>query len=76
MPLLMLQWPINNVKFQYILAVRKAGHLNIKTKMFNYEARVLIGWLANTLVLIHHYEFYNLNIDISTMGYISTEPSL
>ena len=32
-----------------ILAVRKVGHLNIKTKMFDFEARVLIGWLANIL---------------------------
>ena len=32
-----------------ILAVRKAGHLNIKTKMLDFEVRVLIGWLANTL---------------------------
>ena len=29
-----------------ILAVRKVGHLNIKSKMFNTEARALIGWLA------------------------------
>ena len=35
--------------FISILAVRKVGHLNIKTKMFDFEARVLIGWLANTL---------------------------
>ena len=28
-----------------ILAVRKTGHLNIKTKMFDFEARVLIGSL-------------------------------
>ena len=32
-----------------ILAVRKAGHLNINAKIFDFEARVLIGWLANTL---------------------------
>ena len=32
-----------------ILAVRKVGHLNIKTKMFDFEAHVLIGWLANAL---------------------------
>ena len=31
------------------LAVRHAGHLNIKTKMFHFKARVLIGWLANIL---------------------------
>ena len=31
----------------YILAVRKVSHFNIKTKMFDYEVRVLIGWLAN-----------------------------
>ena len=30
----------------YILAVRKVGHLNIKSKMFVFEARVLIGWLV------------------------------
>ena len=29
-----------------ILAVRKVGHLKIKTKMFDFEARVLIGRLA------------------------------
>ena len=27
-----------------ILDVRKIGHLNIKTKMFDIEARVMIGW--------------------------------
>ena len=32
-----------------ILAVKKVGHLNIKTKMFDFEARVLIGWLVNIL---------------------------
>ena len=30
-----------------MLAVRKVSYLNkIKTKMFDFEARVLIGWLA------------------------------
>ena len=32
-----------------MLAVRKIGHLNIKSKMFDFEARVLIGLLANTV---------------------------
>ena len=32
-----------------ILAVRKADHLNIKVKMFNFAAHILIGWIANTL---------------------------
>ena len=32
-----------------ILTVRKVGHLNIKTKMFDFVACVMIGWLANTL---------------------------
>ena len=32
-----------------IPSVRKAGHLTIKTKMLDFEARVLIGRLANTL---------------------------
>ena len=36
-------------KYSIILAVRKVGHLNIKTKLFDFEARVLIGWLANIL---------------------------
>ena len=27
-----------------------SGHLNIKSKMFDFVARVLIGWLANTLI--------------------------
>ena len=31
-----------------ILAVRKVGHLDIKTRMLNFEVRVLIGWLTNT----------------------------
>ena len=35
-------------KCSTILAVRKVGHLNI-TKMFDFEALVMIGWLANTL---------------------------
>ena len=29
-----------------ILALGKLGRLNIKTNMFGFEARVLIGWLA------------------------------
>ena len=27
-----------------ILTVRKAGHLNIKSKIFDFEAHVPIGW--------------------------------
>ena len=34
------------IKYLYILAVRKVGHHNIKAKIFDFEARVLIGWLA------------------------------
>ena len=37
------------VRYTSILAARKVGHLNIKTKMFDFEAHILIGWLANTL---------------------------
>ena len=37
---------VNSTFFPYILAVRKAGYLNIKTKMFDIEARVLVGWQA------------------------------
>ena len=33
----------------YILTLRKVGHFNIKTKMFDFEAHVLIGWQANSL---------------------------
>ena len=29
-----------------ILDVRKIGHLNIKTKMLDIDARVLIGWYS------------------------------
>ena len=29
-----------------ILDVRKIGHLNIKTKMLDIEARLLIGWYS------------------------------
>ena len=32
-----------------ILWSEKTDNLNIKTKMFNFEVRVLIGWQANTL---------------------------
>ena len=39
----------NNIIYP-ILAVRKVGHLNIKINVFDFEARVLIGWLENTLV--------------------------
>ena len=42
-----MQWPIvfaSNIIS--ILAVKKVGHLSIKTKIFNF---VLIGWLANTI---------------------------
>ena len=37
------------------LAVRKVGHLNIKTKMFEVKARVLIGWLARVFKVKHFY---------------------
>ena len=29
-----------------LLAEQKVGHLNIKTEIFDFEARVLIGWLV------------------------------
>ena len=32
-----------------ILSLEKIENLNIETKMFDFEAYVLIGWLANTL---------------------------
>ena len=32
-----------------MLAVRKDDHLNINTKMFEFEERILIGWQANSL---------------------------
>ena len=34
------------VMYMTILAVRKIGHLNIKSKIFDIEARVLIGWYS------------------------------
>ena len=43
------------------------GNLNIKSKMFDFEERVLIGWLANTVrepanqdeyVKVQHFCFY------------------
>ena len=37
--------PISN-GLLIILDVRKIGHLNIKTKMLDIEARVLIGWYS------------------------------
>ena len=36
----------NYPKPHYIIDVRKIGHLNMKTKMFDIEARVLIGWYS------------------------------
>ena len=32
-----------------ILALEKIGNLNIKTKIFDFEARVLIGWLVQSI---------------------------
>ena len=40
---LMIEDHKENKRGNDILAVRKVGHLNIKTKMFDFEARVLIG---------------------------------
>ena len=37
------------IQWWIVVAVKTSGHLNIKTKMFVFEACVLIGWLANTL---------------------------
>ena len=39
----------NKQHFATILAVRKAGRLNIKTKMSEFEACVLIGWLVQSV---------------------------
>ena len=40
---------IGNIHACSILVVRKVGHLNIKTKMFDFEVRVLIGWLTQSI---------------------------
>ena len=42
------------IQSQYtIIYTREAlGNLKIKTKMFDFEERVLIGWLAQSIVLI------------------------
>ena len=32
-----------------VVTVRTTGHLSIKTKMFDLDECVLIGWLTNTL---------------------------
>ena len=38
------------VSIMQLLAVRKVGHLiNIKSIMLDFEARALIGWLADNL---------------------------
>ena len=44
---LMIEDHKENKRGNDILAVRKVGHLNIKTKMFDFEARVLIGLQVN-----------------------------
>ena len=63
-----------------ILAVRKASHVNIKTKMFDIEANVLIGWLANSLrepnnqnacLKIEHFCFYVKVVRLSYSEYNS-----
>ena len=36
-----------------ILAVRKVSHLNIKTKMFDFEESPLIGWLARVFASLY-----------------------
>ena len=50
-----------------ILGSEMIGNLNIKSKMFDFEERVLIGWLANTVrepanqdeyVKVQHFCFY------------------
>ena len=65
-----------------ILAVRKASHVNIKTKMFDIEANVLIGWLANNLrepgnqnacLKIKHFCFYVKVACFSYGEYIVTD---
>ena len=49
---------INNVGVLFLLThegpqepVMKAGHINIKTKTFDFEARDLICWLVNALAI-------------------------
>ena len=53
--------------FANILGSEIIGNLNIKTKMFDFEERVLIGWLANrvrepanqdTYLKVLHFCFY------------------
>ena len=38
--------------YYYIYTREKLGNLNIKTKMSDFEERVLIGWLVQSIVLI------------------------
>ena len=46
-----------------MLAVRKVGRLNIKTKMLSFKASVLIGWLAR-LVSIHMLANQNVRLKV------------
>ena len=32
-----------------ILAVKKVSHVNLKRKLFDFEARLLIAWVTNSL---------------------------
>ena len=49
-----MQWAEKGVtikifSYKNIFVIIKVGHLSIKTSMFDFEARVLIGWLANIM---------------------------
>ena len=54
-----------------ILAVRKVGHLNRKTKMFGFEAHILIGWLARVFANkpIRTRAFLSASITLNFVGY-------
>ena len=43
----MLRWPV--ALYTTLLGPEMIGNLNIKTKLFDFEERVLIGWVANTV---------------------------
>ena len=70
------------INFNYKqFAVKKAGHLTMKTKNFDFEARFLIGWLANTLrvfanqnavIKVKHFCFHAKMAYLSYCEYSST----
>ena len=51
------------------------GNLNMKTKMFDFEERVLIGWLPNTVREPANQDAYSIFVFMFRL-YIISDPSI